>query len=290
MKKLFALLMIAAVAAMPLAAWAAEEPAEETAAAAVDVYADVLSAYVYRGQVGNDEAVFQPGIDVSGPLGLGYSFWSSMNLTDNESAWYPDSAGEWGELNLGLNWTCPAEGPVRLTVGATYFVYPQDSSEVLVDEESGAMVLDADGLARVSEAPADDGYEVYAELAANDLPLAPSVRACHDLANSDDWIFMFGIGHSLGLTDALSLDLGAGFGYAGEYYVESNYGSDAGAALAYAQLDAALTYAVSEAFSVGLKGAVSTLVDDDLRDDVDEGGYYPETDIFYGGVTAGYSF
>ena len=290
MKKLFALSIFAAVAAMPLAASAAEEPAKETSAATVDVYADVLSAYVYRGQVGNDEAVFQPGLDVAGPLGLGYSFWSSMNLTDNESAWYPDSAGEWGEVDLGLNWTCPAEGPGRLTVGATYFIYPQDSSEVLVDEESGEMVLGEDGLAQVSEAPADDGYELYVELAADDVPLAPSVRACHDLANSDDWIFIFGIGHSLGLTDALALDLGASLGYAGDYYVASNYGSEAGSALAYAQIDAALNYAVSEAFSVGLKGAFSTLVDDDLRDDVDEGEYYPETDLFFGGVTASYSF
>ena len=290
MKKLLALLMLAAVAAMPPASSAAEEPAAETATASVDAYAEVLSAYVYRGQIGNDEAVFQPGLDVAGPLGLGYSFWSSMNLTDNESAWYPDSAGEWGEVDLGLNWTCPAEGPVRLTAGATYYIYPQESSEVLVDEESGEVVLDEDGLPQVSEAPADDDYELYVELAADDAPLAPSVRACHDLANSDDWIIMFGIGHSLGLTDALSLDLGASLGYAGDYYVASNYGSEAGNALAYAQFDAGLNYAVSEAFSVGLKGAFSALVDDDLRDDVDEGGYYPDTDIFFGGATACYSF
>ena len=42
--------------------------------------------------------------------------------------------------------------------------------------------------------------------------------------------------------------------------------------------------------SVGLKGSVSTLLDADLRDDVDAEGYYPETDIFFGGVSASYSF
>ena len=278
MKKI-ALLILAALAAMPLAASAAD----------ADVYADVLSAYVYRGVVGNDEAVFQPGLDVAGPLGFGYSLWANMNLTDVESPWYPDTFGKWGEVDLGLNWTCPAEGPVALTVGATYFLYPQESSEVVTDE-NGAPVADADGNVQVSKAPADDGYELYVELAATELPLAPSVRFCHDLENSDDWIVLFGLSHSLGLTDELSLDLGASLGYAGDYYVASNYGSDTGAALAYAQVDAALNYAFSETLSVGLKGSVSALLDSELRDDVDAEGYYPETDIVFGGVNVSYSF
>ena len=279
MKKI-ALLMLAAVAAMPLAASAAE----------ADVYADVLSAYVYRGVVGNDEAVFQPGLDVAGPLGFGYSLWANMNLTDADSPWYPDTYGKWGEVDLGLNWTCPAEGPVSLTVGSTYFIYPQESSAVLVDEETGEPILSEDGSVQVSKAPADDGYELYLELAAADVPLAPSVRLCHDLANSADWIILFGIGHSFDLAEALTLDLGASLGYAGKYYVESNYGSDTGDALTHAQFDAGLNYALSEKLSVGLKGSVSTLLDAELRDDVDAEGYYPETDIFFGGVTASYAF
>lgn len=142
MKKLV-LLILAASAAMPLAASAAD----------ASVYADVLSAYVYRGVVGNDEAVFQPGLDVAGPFGLGYSLWASMNLTDADSPWYPDTFGKWGEVDMGLNWSAPLEGPVGLTVGATYFLYPQDGSEVLVDDETGEPLVDADGNVQVSKAP-----------------------------------------------------------------------------------------------------------------------------------------
>lgn len=279
MKKL-ALSILAALAAMPLVASAAD----------ATLYADVMSAYVYRGVVGNDQAVFQPGLDVAGPYGFGYSLWANMNLTDAESAWYPDTFGKWGEVDLGLNWTCPAEGVVGLTVGATYFLYPQDSSEVLADEATGEPLVDAEGNVQVSAAPADDGYELYAEFSAADVPLAPSLKLCHDLENGDDWIIIAGIGHTFGLTDELTLDFGASLGYAGKYYVASNYGSDTGDALSHAQVDAALNYAVSETVSVGLKGSVSTLLDADLRDDVDAEGYYPETDIFFGGVSASYSF
>ena len=79
MKKMIALLILAALAATPVAALAAD----------AFVYADVLSAYVYNGQVGNDEAVFQPGLDVAGPLGLGYSLWANMDLTDSERSGRP---------------------------------------------------------------------------------------------------------------------------------------------------------------------------------------------------------
>ncbi|HAL92245.1 MAG TPA: hypothetical protein DCM68_04385 [Verrucomicrobia bacterium] len=261
------LLILAAAVAMPLAALAAD----------ATLYADVLSAYVFRGLVGNDEAVFQPGLNVSGPLGLGYSLWTSMNLTDNEAAWYPDTAGEWGELNLGLNWTLPWEGPVSLTLGGTYFVYPQDASQV--DEDGNA-----------SKAPADGSYEVYAKAAADGFLLSPSIQFCHDLDNTDDWIVLLGIAQSFDLMDQLSLALGASLGVAGDYYVADNYGSDSGAALTHAQFDAGLNYALNEQASIGLKGSFSSILDGDVRDDIEAEGFYPEVDLFYGGITAGYSF
>lgn len=283
MKKIIALLMFAAVAATPLATLAAE----------ASVYADVLSAYVYRGQVGNEEPVFQPGLDVTGPLGIGYSFWASMNLThaDAEACpWYPDTAGEWSELNLGLNWTTPWEGPVSLTLGGIYYVFPQDESEVETDE-NGDAVLDEEGFPVVTQNPADGAYEVYAEVAVDKL-LQPTLRFCHDLANQDDWCLLFSVGHSFELTEKLSLDLGATLGYAGEYYVSDNYdGSDAGAAFTHVQADAGLNFALTEQASVGLKGSYSSILDGDIRDDVKAAdGGYPEVDIFYGGVTASYSF
>jgi hypothetical protein len=266
MKKLIALALLVALAA-PAAALAAE----------ASVYADVLSAYVFNGQVGNDEAVFQPGLSVEGPLGLGFGLWANMNLTDNDAAWDPDTAGEWSEIDLDLNWTVPCEGPVSLTVGGIYYIFPQLASDV-----------DDDGNA--SAAPADGSYEVYAQVAAEDVVLSPSFKVYHGMANSDDWIAQLSIGHSIAIADALSLDLGATVSYAGEYYVANDYGSEAGAAFTHVQFDAGLNYALSEALSVGVKGAFSSILDSGIRDDIQAGDVYPEVDIFFGGVTASYSF
>ena len=79
-------------------------------------------------------------------------------------------------------------------------------------------------------------------------------------------------------------------GFAGEYYVADNYGDDAGSAWSHVELDAGLNYAVNETLSVGLKAAFSSILDSDVRDDIDAEGYYPEKDLFYGGLTASYSF
>jgi hypothetical protein len=142
-KKWIALLMLAAVAALPLAASAAEG----------FVYADVLSAYVFNGQVGNDEAVFQPGLDVSGPLGLGYSIWANMDLTDSERSWAPDSAYKWSEFDLDLTWAAPLKGPVSLTLGGRFYVFPQDTSGVELNADNT--------VAEIEQHPADGGYELF---------------------------------------------------------------------------------------------------------------------------------
>jgi hypothetical protein len=267
MKKIIALLSLAAVAAAPLSA----------AAADASVTLDVLSAYVFNGQIGNDEAVFQPALDVEGPLGFAFSLWANMDLTDNEISWGPNSAGKWSEIDLGLSWTVPYDAPVSLTLGGTYYVYPQAVSDV-----------DEDGVASVG--PADGSYEIYATFAADDVLLAPSLTLAHDLDNTDDWYALVAVAHSFEVADALSLDLGAAVGYAGDYYVETNYGSVDGAAFTHVQLDAGLTYAASEALSLGLVGSFSSILDGDLRDSIEDSEFYPEVDIFFGGLTATYSF
>ena len=271
MKKTMALLILAAVAA-PVSAWAAEG----------SVYADVLSAYVYNGLQYNDEAVFQPGLDVAGPLGLGYSLWANMDLTDNPASTAPNSADKWSEVDLSLSWALPVKGPVGLSVGGLYYIYPQSSSTVATN---------ADGsVESVSRAPDDGSYQVYVKASADDLPLAPAVKFCHELDDQNDWIVLFTVGHGFDLMDKLALNLGAVLGFAGDYYVESNYGSGAGSAFTHAQFDASLSYALTEKASVALKGSFSTLLDGDVRDDVDAGGVYADKDILFGGVNASYSF
>ena len=264
MKKIITLTLIAAWAILPQNAPAAE----------ASVYTDFLSAYVIHGQIWNDEPVFQPGVDVAGPWGLGYSFWANMDLSDSDTSQAPNTAGKWNEINFGLNWTLPWEGPVSLTLEGIYLAYPNSGEQAEEDAEISA----------------DGGYEVAVTLAAEDLPLAPSVKFMHTTSYSEDWIATFSIGHSLEVSDQLSLDLGAAISYAGRDYMANVYGSEDGSALANAEVNATLNYAVTEQFTVSLLASFSSILDSDVRDSIEESEYFPEVDFFYGGISLGYTF
>ena len=242
---------------------------------------DVLSAYVDKGQIINDEAVFQPSLEVAGPFGFGFGAWASINLTNNEDTDFPDSAGKISEVNLDLNWTLPWEGPLSLTLGGIYNIYPLDNAELDEDDEGNPVL---------STSPADGEKMLYATLAAEDLWLSPTLTFQHGSRNSDDWIAVLGIGHSVELTDQLTLDLGAEVSYAGKYYVAADYGSDYGSTWGHAELNAALNYTVSETLSLGVNAAYSSILKSDVRRDIKDGEFYPDVDILYGGLTATCSF
>ena len=68
------------------------------------------------------------------------------------------------------------------------------------------------------------------------------------------------------------------------------YGSEDGSALANAEVNATLNYAVTEQFTVSLLASFSSILDSDVRDSIEESEYFPEVDFFYGGISLGYTF
>lgn len=280
MKKMMTALMLAALAAsMATVSASADEVTQEEANYSVTVGADIMSAYVSKGAVGDDEPVFQPDVYVEMPLGFSFDVWANMNLTDANCQWDPDTGGKWSEFDLTLDWTAPIEGPVSVTVGGTYFVYPQAKGDVVVAAEEEAREIEP-------STPADGSYELFVKLGV-DCILQPALQFYHDCQSSGDWYILGKIGHDFELTDLLSLGLGATVGFVGDDFAE-RYGSDDGAAFSHAQIDAKLGYAVTDAFEAHVKAAFSTLIDGDIRDAMDDDGY--DLDYFFGGVGCSYTF
>ncbi len=282
MKKMMTALMLAALAAsMSTVSARAEEVTQEEPNYAVTVSADVLSAYVSKGVTGNDEPVFQPDVYVEMPYGFSFDVWANMNITDANCNWDPKTGGKWSEFDLTLDWTVPIEGPVSLTFGGTYFVYPQAKGDVVVATEEEAENVKAG-------APADGDYELFVK-AGVDCILQPALEFYHDCQSGSDWYFLGKIGHDFELTDLLGLHLGATVGFVGDDFAE-RYGSDDGAAFSHAQFDAKLGYAVTDAFEVHAQARFSTLIDGDIRDGVKDSYDDIDCEIFYGGVGCGYTF
>lgn len=276
MKKLS--LLIAAVMAFAATAAIADDAAADAAAAdeqssiEASLSADILSAYVSRGQVWNDEFVFQPNFWVGLPYGLEFNLWGTMDLTDSDGSCYPDSGMKWSEFDLEPIINLPIPG-VDVALGAIYFAYPLD-----VDNDHDVYVT------------------VSKKVAVNDdFTVKPSLKFEHRCAHSDDWFIIAKVSPKYALTEKLSLGADVEVGYAGADYVGGSYGSKNKAAFSHAQAVASLSYALTDKLSAAVKGGYSTILDSDMRDDMrarDEEGKkpYPQIDIGFGGLFFNYDF
>ena len=264
MKKAFILLLAAAVAA-PMVATATD----------VEVSADVLSAYISRGSVLNDEPVFQPNIWFGAPAGFDFNLWGTMDLTDNDKSCAPNTRGRWSEFDFTLGWNVllPESSPVNVWIGSTYYTYPQDTC--------------------------DNDYDAAIKFSA-DCILKPWIRFVHECDHSGDARFDFGIGHSFKLADAVSLSLDAQCTYGLDDWMEkwsrssgdeessSTVVKGGEAGLVDVMIGATLAWKVTDAWSVALKGGFSSLIDSDARDAVDYDDI--DSDIFWAGVNTTYTF
>lgn len=92
-------------------------------AADVEVAADLVSAYLFRGATKNDGPVLQPAVTVADlPLRLKIGVWSNLDLDDYEGAL---EKGEFSEIDLSatLSPVLPLDD-VILDIGVVEYVYP----------------------------------------------------------------------------------------------------------------------------------------------------------------------
>lgn len=269
-KVLFALLALSLAAAVSPAV--AQDDFSDAKNYSVEVSADLFSAYVSRGQVWNDEPVFQPNLWVEMPYGFDFNLWATMDLTDSDKSCAPDSGGKWSEFDFTLGWSAPLpeDSPVSIWVGSTFYTYPQFED--------------------------DTDYDAAIKLSGNCI-LNPWVRVVHECNQSDAVRVDFGVSHSIDLADAVSFGIDAQCTYGTDGWMEKwnrtgdddatvVEGGDAG--LVDIMVMATLGWQVTDNWSVALKAGWSSLVDDDARDSADFDDV--EKDIFYGGVSTAYSF
>ncbi len=246
-------------------ALAAAAAAEIETGVAVDV--PVVSAYVWRGQVLNDEAVAQPGL--TGTIGgFAVNAWSSMDLTDN-----PNSSGEFDEMDWTVSYS-KTVGKFELGVGVVQYTFPNSTIETEAD----------DGTTTVEDYPGT--VEVFASVGV-DVLLAPALAVYYDVDEIEGLYAVASVGHSFALMDKVGLDLKASLGFGDADYNAGYFGLD-DAALNDLVLSAALPIAVTENLSLTPSVSYMMLPDSDLEDAAEAA--YGEKDSVYGGVTLSLAF
>ena len=241
----------------------AEDAKVDAPALAANTDLPVLSAYVWRGQVLNDEAVFEPALNLT-KGGLGLNVWGNYNLTDNATG-----EADFSEIDLTLSYGGKA-GAVGYGVGLIEYLFPNST---LTTDEGGV------------------GYpgtrELYVTLSLPDLPVVPSLSVYRDIDEADGTYASLAAGYSRSLVDKLTLGVSASIGAADADYNLFYFGVD-DAALNDANVGATLAYTLRDNLTVIPGVQYTWLPDDAIKDGA--GALYKDTDQLVGSLKVNYVF
>jgi hypothetical protein len=250
-----------------LAAWVPVWGAEELPVLSAEVSLPVRSAYVWRGQVINDEAVFQPELSVE-KYGVGLGLWLNDNLTDNVG-----EAGDVDEADWTVYYTRDC-GPVNATVGMTEYAYPHQSEPLLIDPEIG--VISGGGSVPSTR-------EVFVELTAAESiewVCVPVLSLNYDFGQVDGLYGSLGVNTAIDLPgEGVSLEMAASLGLGFADYNAYYFGVDT---TALNDLTAGVAAPIQLTEEIVLKPGIeyTVLVDDEIRDAADEEYGHCETWVF----------
>lgn len=263
---------------------AAPEAAKEEAKSPLSFAAtlDLYSAYVWRGTVINDEPVWQPGATISYKAAdygtFAANVWSSFDTTKREGH---TVAGGLGEIDYTLSYSKDV-GPVSLSAGHIWYTFPKLGGKTIVDENSG----------KTYENYGHSTREVFVNAQYNNDIVNPFVKVNYDYALAEGFYGNVGLNKTVGLTDRLSVgsEVSLGMGdssYSALYFRENDK--------ALLDFNAAVfaSYALTDHVSVGARLAWMQLVDQDVKhnvEDANNGLYYQDSNLLWGGINLAVSF
>ena len=160
----------------------------------VGLSADYFTKYVWRGQLLNDESVFQPSVYLS-KYGFTGGVWGNLDMTSSNG-----DSGTFTEFDTSLDYTAAVPGTdwLSFSLGGIYYDFPNTDFE--------------------------DTTEVYGGLTLTKMPLTPSVKIYRDVDEIEGTYTQFGIGHTFEKikkwSDTCYCDflLGASVGYGTQAY------------------------------------------------------------------------
>ncbi len=262
-----------AVLLSALAVGSVQAQSEEASASSVSASLDVpaLSAYVWRGQVLNDEAVLQPSLTVE-KGGFAINWWGNLNFTDNVTG----DELEFSEHDIGISYSghCPLTG-ADMTLGVVNYDFPNQT------------FITADGNTSLYEST----IEAYLSATFSDVILSPSLAVYYDFKEADGFYASLSIGHSLELNEQASLDLSASIGGSDSDWGSFYYG-DQDANFTDYSVSASIPYALNDSWTI-TPGVTYVSLIGDAKDAVDDSGdslYFGESDQVVASLAASYTF
>ncbi|RMD78246.1 MAG: hypothetical protein D6820_10295 [Lentisphaerae bacterium] len=197
--------------------------------------ADAYSKYVWRGQLLNDEEVFQPSLDI-GLAGFNLNLWRSMDITDIHEN--NDERFRAQEMDYTLSYETALTSDLTVSGGMIFYNFP------------GTGV--------------DGTQEIFASASWSTLVGDLGLSSFIDIDEAKAYYLTLSFGKEFELRKDLSLSIGASLAWQDEDYNTFYFGY-ADSSLGDLTFSMSLDYGLSEKVSVSLKGGYAIFPDSDLR-------------------------
>ena len=244
-KKLIKTLVMVGLAALTFGSLPALAEDESPVSASGDI--SVLSRYVWRGYAFSDDSiVIQPSATVSYG-GFGFNLWGNL---DRDDANYDGMSFNEIDMTLSYDWSFD-----KLGIGLGYIYYGLEG---------------------------DDSQEFYVSFS-YDTILSPSLTIYRDFDAFEGTYYSLGIGHSIAITDELSLDLSGAIGY---YDLDDVDYSE----LHDGTIGASMTFPINDYISITPSLTYTFGLSSEAKDDIEAVSADGESDHFFGGITASIAF
>lgn len=215
----------------------------------------IVSKYVWRGIVFNDNAVNQGELSLSYE-GLSLAAWYNIDLSRENG-----QSGEMTEVDYIASYTFNLSETLSVETGFLYYDFPALTS--------------GDTSAR----------EVYATISLDTI-LNPSISAYYDIHEVHGFYLSAGVSHSFELAEKLSLEVAASIGWADEDQMTYYYGGQK-SGFTDALLTATLTYNITDNLDISGSLGVSTLTG---RGQDTNAGNDLSDEVFISSIGLSYSF
>lgn len=238
--------------AWPGSAAVAEEAKASPTAVTLD--AALLSGYVWRGQVLNDELVLQPAMTVTKGV-FSASAWANYNLTDRVTG----EKADFSEVDVTLS-AAGKFGPVAASAGLIEYVFPNQTA-------GGAAVQGT--------------RELFVTLSCPDWVIVPSLGVYRDIDEVDGTYATAGLAWTAAMGDKLALTLSGSIAYGDKDYNGIYFGVS-NSAWNDANVGLSLSWKVTDSVTVAPSIQYTTLADAEVKNGA--GGLYRDESQLVGGL------
>jgi hypothetical protein len=256
-----AALMVAGIAgAQDDVVMVGQAPVVDDSRAEITAEAALMSAYVWRGQVYNNDPVVQPQLTIS-QYDVSLNIWGNYNIAGSDSS---GVSSDFSEIDFSLAYTLPvALNELAFDVGAIHYTFPNTDANATTE-----LFLSATVLSWVDTVVA----------------VIPSLTAFYDVDEADGAYFLFDVVFPYEVSEYLAVEGGVSAGYGNTSYNSYYWTGDAG--WNDYNFYGNASYEIMEGLTASVNLTYTLLEGGNIKDAANDN--YDNDKKFYGGINIAY--